>query len=143
MEFTAAQAARVTGCSISQVRYWSRIGLVAPDGPYSFRHLVALRLVRSLLGAGLSLQRIRKAVEFLEATGEDLAGLRLVTDGSKVLACHDDGEVLDALRGGQLALFVSVDAVVREVDSGVLEFSTERSAFVDALQDPSRQEDLG
>ena len=138
MDFTAAQAARLTGCSSSQLRYWDKIGLVAPERGYSFRHLVALRLVRSLLDAGLPLQRVRKAVEFLEATGEDLAGLKLVTDGSDVLACHDDGEVLNALRGGQLALFVSIDAVVREVDAEVREFSSERNAFVDALQEDAR-----
>lgn len=102
---------------------------------YSFRDLVALRMVRSLLDAGLSLQRIRKAVEFLQASSDDLAGLRLVADGSTVLACHDDGEVLDALRGGQLALFVSVGAVVEEVEAEVRQFSTERDAFVDALRE--------
>jgi len=93
-------------------------------------------MVRSLLDAGLPLQRIRKAVEFLQAgdgTG-DWRGLRLVSDGSTVFACHSDGQVLDALRGGQLALFVSVEAVVRDVEAEVTQFSSERDAFVDALQ---------
>lgn len=141
MDYTPIQATRLTGCSVSQLRYWDRVGLVRPGARprYGFRDLVALRMVRSLLDAGLSLQRIRKAVEFLQASGEgggdDLAGLRLVSDGTTVLACRDDGEVLDALRQGQLALFVSVDALVRDVEAEVRRFSTERDAFVDALHD--------
>lgn len=93
-------------------------------------------MVRSLLDAGLPLQRIRKAVEFLQAGDgtSDWRGLRLVSDGTTVFACHSDGQVLDALRNGQLALFVSVDAVVRDVETEVTQFARERDAFVDALQ---------
>jgi len=111
---------------------------VEPTGPnrrYVFSDLVALRVVRSLLDVGLPLQRIRKAVAFLADTGEELAGLRLVSDGSSVLACRTDGEVLDALRGGQLALFVSVGALADDVEGEVRRFSEERDAFVGDLQD--------
>ncbi|MBI2168974.1 MAG: MerR family transcriptional regulator [Actinobacteria bacterium] len=140
MEFTAIQASRLTGCSISQVRYWDKIGLVSPGrgtgrARYAFRDLVGLRLVRSLLDAGLSLQRIRKAVEFLVSSGEELAGLRLVSGGDRVFACRSDGEVLDALGGGQLALFLSVDSVAREVEADVRAFTDERQAFVDTLRE--------
>lgn len=102
---------------------------------YAFRDLVALRMVRSLLDAGLSVQRIRKAVEYLEACGDDVGGLRLVSDGQTVFACRDDGEVLDALRQGQLALFVSVDAVASAVEAEVREYRRDREAFVDALRE--------
>ena len=56
MGFTAPQAARLAGCSSAQLDYWQRCGLVIPhpdepDGPYTFRDLVALRMVRSLLDA--------------------------------------------------------------------------------------------
>lgn len=107
---------------------------------YSFRDLVVLRIVRSLLDAGLSLQRIRRAADFLRESGEDLRGMRLVTDGSTVLACRDDGQVLDALRGGQLALFVSVEGVAAEVEADVRRFRAEREAFLDALCNAPRGE---
>ena len=101
MGFTAAQAARLTGCSLSQLSSWERIGHVVPtQGPnplYSFQDLVALRVVVSLLDAGLSLARIRRAVRYLVETDEDVASLALVTDGDTVWACRDDGEILDAL----------------------------------------------
>jgi DNA-binding transcriptional MerR regulator len=133
--YSAHQAARLSGCSAAQLAYWERIGLVAPhDSEYSFRDLVALRVVASLLEAGLPLGRVRHAVRYLVASGEDIAGLRLVTNGDRVWACRDDGQILDALRRGQLALFVEVDAYAREVDAEVKSFDAERREFVENLQ---------
>ena len=55
LAYSARQAARLTGCTEAQLSYWERIGLVAPQGgDYSFRDLVALRVVASLLEAGLA-----------------------------------------------------------------------------------------
>ena len=135
MPYSAHQAARLSACSPAQLSYWQRIGLVAPrESEYSFRDLVALRVVASLLEAGLPLGRVRQAVRYLVASGEDIAGLRLVTNGDRVWACRDDGQILDALRRGQLALFVEVDAYAREVDAQVKTFDAERREFVEHLQ---------
>jgi DNA-binding transcriptional MerR regulator len=136
--YTALQAARLAGCTQAQLDYWERQGLVVPDlsgdGRYSFRDLVALRMVRSLLDAGLPMTRIRRAVGELLEAGEDIAGLRMVTDGEQVWACRDDGQILDALRRGQMALFVAVDAYAEEVDAEVRSFDAERQQFVDGLR---------
>ena len=141
MGFSAPQAARLAGCSPSQLDYWDRCGLIVarpadPDGAYSFRDLVALRMVRSLLDAGLPLSRIRRAVSAIIDAGEDIAGLRMVTDGEHVWACRDDGQILDALRHGQLALFVAVDRIAADVDAEVRAFSQDRQSFVEGLRNP-------
>lgn len=138
MGYTAAQAARLSNCTVSQLRYWSRSGLVSPGeagGKYSFRDLVALRVVRSLLDAGLTSTRVHAAVRWVRESGNDLADLRLVTDGHNVWACRDDGQILDALRAGQLALFVAVDSLAAEVDAEVRAFDAERAEFVEHLTD--------
>ncbi len=137
MGFTAAQAARLSGCTVSQLRHWARSGLVAPGAPdatYGFRDLVALRVVRSMLDAGLPSARVRVALAAVRDAGSDLSSLRLITDGRNVWACHDDGQILDALRAGQLALFVAVDQVAADVDADVRAFSRERAEFVDGLR---------
>jgi DNA-binding transcriptional MerR regulator len=139
--YTAAQAARLADCTISQLRYWSRSGLVGPSTPdhrYEFRDLVALRIVRALLDAGLTSSRIRKAVVTVREHGDDLAAIRLVTDGSRVWICYDDGQILEALRSGQLALFVAVDRVASDVEAGVRAFTEERDAFVEQLRADAR-----
>jgi DNA-binding transcriptional MerR regulator len=142
VSYTAVQAARLTGCTPSQLRYWARRGLVAPseaDGSaaggfrYGFRDLIALRLVRSLLDAGLPSARVGVACRALVAAGDDLASLRLVTDGTDVWACRDDGQILDALRSGQLALFVAVDRLADDVEAQVARFDRERAEFVARL----------
>jgi DNA-binding transcriptional MerR regulator len=137
--YTAIQAARLSGCSTAQVDAWRRIGLVVPDdtdpaGPYSFRDLVALRMVGSLLEEGLPMPRIKRAVAELLRTGDDITGLRLVTDGDAVFACRDDGQILDALSHGQLALFVAVDRFADEVEHEVRAFDADRDAFVAGLR---------
>jgi DNA-binding transcriptional MerR regulator len=139
VDYTVAQAARLSGCTVAQLRYWSRSDLVVPSGEqsrYSFRDLVALRVMHTLLSAGVPTARARLAVTAVRDAGLDLAGLRIVTDGRRVWACHDDGEILDALRQGQLALFVGVDRVADELNAAVLAFGSERAAFVEQLVTP-------
>jgi DNA-binding transcriptional MerR regulator len=144
--FTALQAARLTGCTPAQLDYWAAHGVVVPERPdaqhrereagseYAFRDLVALRMVRALLDAGVPLARTRRAVSALVEGGDDLAGLRLVTDGTRVWACRDDGQILDALRHGQLALFVAVDRIAADVEADIREFAAERQSFVAGLR---------
>lgn len=143
--FPAAQAARLGGCTRSQLGHWRRSGVVVPsqtDGRYSFRDLVALRVVVSLLDAGLTMVRVKAALEVLReagggsggSTADDLAGLRIVTDGVSVFACYDDGQILDALRNGQLALFVAVDRFAAALSSDVAAFTAERDAFLTHLR---------
>lgn len=136
MRVTPAQAARLSGCSRAQLRAWDRAALVpeGSDGTYGFRDLVALRVVRSLLDAGLSLTKVKHALGHLQASGDDIAGLRLVTDGVTVWACRDDGQILDALRHGQLALFIAVDRFVDAVEAEITAFGAERDEFMAHLE---------
>jgi len=139
--YTAAQAARLGRCSPSRLEAWRRVGLFVPDGSgrdarYTFRDLVALRMVARLLDEGVPTQRIRRAVDALVRAGDDVAALALVSDGDTVLACRDDGQILDALRDGQLALFVPVASLVRDVDADVQTFDRERASFVDVISAP-------
>jgi DNA-binding transcriptional MerR regulator len=156
--FTAHQASRFTGCTARQLRYWDQIGLVRPSlqqtggrpgvpRMYSFRDLVALKVVKSLLDGGLSLQRVRRAWEFLNKKAgldQHLAEVKLVTDGKSVFrVVRREGEVLDALRQGQMAFFVAIDEVTRQVSDEVAEFRSDRDQFVRALREASREARLG
>jgi hypothetical protein len=114
---------------------------------YSFRDLVALRVVKSLLDGGMSLQRVRRAWEFLNKKAgldEHLAEVKLVTDGRTVFkVVRREGEVLDALREGQMAFFVAIDEVTRQVSDNVAEFRRDRDQFLRALRDAEREARLG
>jgi DNA-binding transcriptional MerR regulator len=147
--FTAEQASRFTGCTPHQLRYWDRISLVTPSVQstrgrpgvrrlYSFRDLVSLRVIKSLLDGGMSLQRVRRAIEFLRKKAgldEHLSELKLVTDGQSVFkVCRTDGELLDALREGQMAFFLAIDEIARSVDARVTQYLYDRDDFINALR---------
>lgn len=147
--FTAQQASKLTGCTHHQLRYWDRVGLIGPtiQGTggrpgirrlYSFRDLVALRVVKSLLDNGMSLQRVRRAWDYLRRNADmdtHLAEVRLITDGSTIFhVARDDGELLDALRDGQLSFFVAIDEITRSVEEDVSRFELDRGEFLKMLR---------
>ena len=114
---------------------------------YSFRDLVALKVVKSLLDGGVSLQRVRRAWEYLNKKAkldQHLAEVKLVTDGRSVFkVVRREGEVLDALRQGQMAFFVAIDEVTRQVSDNVAEFRRDRDQFLRALREANREAQLG
>ena len=109
---------------------------------YSFRDLIALKVVKSLLDGGMSLQRVRRAYEYLRrrhGLEQHLSEIKLITDGKSIFkVCRREGEVLDALRQGQMAFFVAIDSIARSIDAEVTEFRRDRDQFVRALRDASR-----
>jgi DNA-binding transcriptional MerR regulator len=105
---------------------------------YAFRDLVALKVVRRLLDNGMSLQRVRRAWDYLRREGEmetHLAEIKLVTDGQSIFfVSSDEGELMDALRQGQLAFFVAIGDIAREVEEDVTRFELDRSRFLEMLR---------
>ena len=147
--YTAEQTCRLTNCTPHQLRYWDRMSLVKPSVQstggrpgvrrlYSFRDLVALRVVRSLIDNGMSLQRVRRAWEYLRRRGDmdsHLSDSTLVTNGVTIFdISSQDGEVLDALREGQLAFFAEIDQIAREVEEDVTRFELDRDQFLNFLR---------
>ncbi|MGH2740703.1 MAG: MerR family transcriptional regulator [Actinomycetota bacterium] len=151
--FTSHQASRLTGCTQRQLRYWDQSGLVTPSVQqtggrpgvprlFSFRDLVALKVIKSLLDSGMSLQRVRRALDYLRKEAKlegHLAELKLVTDGKSIFKiARRQGEILDALRQGQLAFFVAIDRIVRSLDTEVSEFRRDRDQFLRTLRSAVR-----
>jgi DNA-binding transcriptional MerR regulator len=105
---------------------------------YSFRDLVALRVVKSLLDNGMSVQRVRRAWDYLRRTADmdqHLAEVRLVTDGHSIFrVASDDDELLDALRQGQLSFFVAINEIARTVEDDVTRFELDRDRFLELLR---------
>jgi DNA-binding transcriptional MerR regulator len=154
--FTAQQACRLTGCTAHQLRYWDRVNLVRPTLQrtggrpgrrrlYAFRDLVALRVVKSLLDNGMSVQRVRRAWDYLRRTADmdrHLAEVKLVTDGHSIFRiASNDEELIDALRDGQLAFFVAISEITHEVEEDVDRFELDRDQFLEMLR--RVEDDLG
>jgi DNA-binding transcriptional MerR regulator len=135
--YRGVAAMRAAGISYRQLDYWARTGLVVPSiraasgsgtqRLYSFRDLVVLKVVKSLLDAGVSLQNIRKAIETLRAHGvEDLAGLTLISDGTTVYECRSAEEVVDLLQGGQGVFGIAIGGACREIEGTLTHLPPDR-----------------
>src|SRR5690625_2847209 len=91
---------KIVGVTYRQLDYWARTGLVEPSVRkavgsgtqriYSFDDVVRLRVVKRLLDTGVSLQKVRLAVDELHLRGRSIAETTLVSDGVSVYALDDD-----------------------------------------------------
>ena len=132
--FIAQQVATATGVSERCLHYWDKSGLVSPthsgDGAgvyrgYSRTEVLLISIIKRMRDAGVSLQRIRKAVPALRAAlrRRSRRKPRVLTHGKHAFILiggppgSRDGQVLvDALEGGQLVLAISVGSVRAEVE---------------------------
>jgi len=120
--YRVPEVCRVVGISYRQLDYWARTGLVTPSVKdaggsgtqrlYSFQDLVQLRVIKKLLDAGVSLQRIRKAVDFLqENMKKEPQGITLMSDGVSIYACESEDEIIDLVKRGQGVFAIALDKV--------------------------------
>lgn len=86
----------------------------------------------------MSLQRVRRAIEYLRKKAgldQHLSEVKLVTDGQSIFkVCRNDGELLDALKEGQMAFFLAIDDIARTVDKRIAQYLYDRDEFIEALR---------
>jgi DNA-binding transcriptional MerR regulator len=128
MGYRGPQACKIVGITYRQLDYWTRTGLTPPSLQqasgsgtqrlYSFNDLLQLKVIKSLMEAGASLQKVRQAIDYVrENLADDWSKVTLAADGAGVYACTSDAEVIDLLRSGQgvLGAVVAVDKVREEL----------------------------
>ncbi len=131
MGFSGPMVCRVTGVTYRQLDYWSRTGLVQPSitpatgsgskRAYSYADVLEVKVIKSLLDAGVALAKARQAVECLRGSlGADLASSSLVLSESGSVLAHSDGDLVDLLRGGQGVFnIVPLGGVVAELSTSI------------------------
>jgi len=120
---------RVVGITYRQLDYWATTGLVEPsvrdaEGSgsqrlYSFEDIVTLKVIKRLLDVGVSLQRIRRAIDYVRDRGLSLRNLTLASDGESVYAASDTSDVIDLLARGQGVFAIAVDPLYDEMEAEV------------------------
>lgn len=128
---------KIAGISYRQLDYWTTTGLVTPsvrnaEGSgsqrlYSFEDIVQLKVIKSLLDTGVSLQRIRAAIEFVRERGLTLKHLTLMSDGKKVYAFDDQREIVDLIGRGQGVFAIAVDPLYNELEAEITKLPAERA----------------
>lgn len=126
--YRAPQVCSLVGITYRQLDYWARTGLITPSlrraagsgsqRVYAFPDIVQLKVVKRLLDAGMSLKKIRKAMDILRAellSETPLSNVTLLSDGRTIYAAHSASEVVDVFRGGQGVFGIAVGPVEEEL----------------------------
>ena len=126
--YSGTQAAKVVGITYRQLDYWARTDLIRPSVAdasgsgsrrrYSYNDLLELRVIKTLLDAGIKLESVRDVFEYLRThVSGDIASAHLVISGNSVVLAEGN-ELIDVLRQGQGVLNVlSLACVKDDVDT--------------------------
>ncbi len=152
--FSGKKAAEIVGITYRQLDYWARTDLVRPSVAdaagsgsrrrYSYRDLLELKVVKTLLDSGIKLESVREAFSYLrDHLGEDIASAQLIISGGSAILVRDDDELIDVLKRGQgvMTNLLSLGGVQKEVDDAIVDLFPQpaEAATAPAAQDkPAR-----
>ncbi len=114
--YSGTQTAKIVGITYRQLDYWARTDLLRPSlaeatgsgsrRRYSYRDLLELRVIKTLLDAGIRLESVRDVFTYLRRhVTSDIAAAHIVINGRQVLLC-DGEQLVDVLQRGQGVLNV-------------------------------------
>ena len=123
--FSVAEVSRLFGLPEHRLRYWSQTGFLPASGrrsgrlAYTFRDLIAIKVAKELLEAGLPLRRVRRSLDALR--------LKLPTESTPLsqlrICCEDDRVVVSDREhrfeavSGQLLLDFDVASLGAQVEN--------------------------
>ena len=130
--FAGSRAAELVDITYRQLDYWARTDLIRPSlsdargsgsrRRYSYQDLLELKVIKTLLDAGIRLELVREVFAYLrENLGEDVASANLVINGTSAMLVSGD-EIIDLIQKGQGVLNVLPLAGVKEqLDQAIIE----------------------
>lgn len=141
MAYNAKTACKLAGITYRQLDYWDKTHFIKPSVSeaegygsvrlYSFTDLVQLKVAKTLKDQGVSLQKIRKAVTWIEKnfpdTEKPLAEKRLLTDGNTIFVFTDnEREILDTISKGQMVMSIALGEIIDAMKGEVAKIARER-----------------
>jgi DNA-binding transcriptional MerR regulator len=136
--YSGKQAADIVGISYRQLDYWARTDLIRPSVAdargagsrrrYSYRNLLELKLVKTLLDHGIKLESIREGFSYLrDHLGEDVSDAKLVISGTSAVLVRDDEELIEVIgryQGQGVLDLLAFDGVKEQVDAAIVRQSS-------------------
>ena len=132
--FSGREAADIVGITYRQLDYWARTDLIRPSladakgsgsrRRYSYKDLIELRMIKTLLDAGQRLDRVRAAFDYLRDLGDDLSSAQLVIAGDSVVLVREGENLIDVVnkyQGQGVLNLLALGGVVEQVDAAILE----------------------
>ena len=136
--FTSGEVQKIVGLTQRQLGYWDDPALARPHGRpaqgsgsrrlYTLLDVMRLKLILRLRQAGLSLQKIRRALLSLSNLADEpapLAELEVVTDGRRILIRKSDDQLLDPL-ARQYVLRLPLADLLAEIEKQVASYPQDK-----------------
>jgi predicted RNase H-like HicB family nuclease len=145
VNFNTKTISRISGLSARQVDYWDRTHFIKPSVSeasgygsvrlYSFNDLIQLKVAKTLMDKGISLQKIRKAINYLKKNmpviERPLSELKFLTDGETIFVLTRDKKIIiDTLKSGQLIFSIALGEIVESLKGDVLSLRKEKKYTV-------------
>jgi DNA-binding transcriptional MerR regulator len=136
--FSGREAADIVGITYRQLDYWARTDLIRPSladargsgsrRRYSYRDLLELKMIKTLLDAGQRLERVRAAFQYLrEQVDDDVSSVTLVIAGDSVVLVRDGEDLVDVVnryQGQGVLNLLALDGVKEQLDARIVELRT-------------------
>jgi predicted RNase H-like HicB family nuclease len=143
--FSSKAVSRIIGIPTRVIDYWDRTNFVKPSISeasgygsvrlYSFTDLIQFKMAKFLRDRGLSLQKIRKSLNYLRKhlpeIEKPLAQLRFLTDGETIFVLTNrDKEIIDTLKKGQYVLTIAIEELINDLRGKTSKIARERTYMV-------------
>ena len=137
--YSGTQTAKIVGITYRQLDYWARTDLLKPSlaeatgsgsrRQYSYRDLLELRIIKTLLDAGIKLESVRDVFTNLRQTvGSDISSANIVISGTSSVVLRTNDELIELMSKGQGVLNILPLAGVKAgVDAGIESLPSDNS----------------
>jgi predicted RNase H-like HicB family nuclease/biotin operon repressor len=147
--FNSKTVSKILGIPIRVIDYWDRTNFIKPSVNeasgygsmrlYSFTDLIQFKVAKFLRDQGLSLQKIRKSLNFLRKhlpeIEKPLAQLRFLTDGETIFVLtNKNREIIDTLKKGQYVLSIAIGELINELKGETSKMTMDREYMVNVLK---------
>lgn len=143
--FNSKMVSKIIEIPTRVIDYWDRTNFIKPSineasgygsmRLYSFSDLIQFKVAKFLRDQGLSLQKIRKSLNYLRKhipeIEKPLAQLRFLTDGETVFVLtNKDREIIDALKKGQYVFAIAIGELINDLKGKTSKMTMDRVYWV-------------
>ena len=147
--FNTKSVSKIIGIQTRVIDYWDRANFIKPSVSeatghgsvrlYSFTDLIQFKVAKFLRDRGLSLQKIRKSLNYLRKhlpkVEKPLAQLRFLTDGETIFVLtNKDKKIIDTLKKGQYVLSIAIEELINDLRGKTSKIAMERTYMVKISQ---------
>jgi predicted RNase H-like HicB family nuclease len=141
MSFNTKTVVKLTALTQRQIDYWDRTHFIKPSIKeasgygtgrlFSFEDIVQLKVAKTLIDKGVSLQKIRKSITYLKKNFPDikkpLAEMRFLTDGETIFVItKNEKAILDTLAKGQIVFALAIGEIIEQLKGEIRNISQDR-----------------